>query len=53
MFIIFIMIGIAAIYGYYYEKYLYWKYKRMTGKDWGKSEPKIWNQFKKHFLDGD
>ena len=51
IFIICIMMGIAGIYGYYYEKYLHWKYSRMTGEDWEKWEPKIWNQYKKHFLE--
>ena len=51
--IIIIMIGITAVFGYYYEKYLYWKYSRMTEEDWKNWEPKTWNQFKKHFLDED
>jgi len=44
------MFLISYVYSIIYEKYLYWKYSKMTDKDWEKWEPTVWNQYKKHFL---
>lgn len=47
------MLLITYVYSVIYEKYLHWKYSKMTEEEWENWEPKTWNQFKKHFLKKD